>query len=93
MRDRDGTKSQSGSSDNWFAGSEIRSCSVAAKPEHHGVGCGAPGQRGCLASPYISTGRVASVATSGWREDFIKQWIVFWFEWIDERDALQRETI
>ena len=38
-------------------------------------------------------GRVASVATSGRREDFIKQWIVFWFEWIDERDALQRETI
>jgi len=32
-------------------------------------------------------------ATSGWREDLIDQLIVFSFEWIDERDALQRETI
>jgi hypothetical protein len=32
-------------------------------------------------------------ATSGWREDFIDQLIVFSVEWIDERDALQRETI
>ena len=37
--------------------------------------------------------RLLRLATSGWREDLIKQWIVFWFEWIDERDALQRETI
>jgi hypothetical protein len=46
------------------------------------------------ASPAISErlgGEFA--ATSGWREDFIDQLIVFSVEWIDERDALQRETI
>ena len=32
-------------------------------------------------------------ATSGWQENLIDQLIVFSFEWIDEHDALQRETI
>jgi hypothetical protein len=31
--------------------------------------------------------------TSGWRENLINQLIVFRFEWIDEHNALQRETI
>ena len=29
----------------------------------------------------------------GWREDLVDQLVVFSFEWIDEGDALQRETV
>lgn len=46
-----------------------------------------------IAGSQVERLRGEFAATSRWRQDLIDQLSVFSFEWIDELDALQRETI